>query len=231
MTTFAERVIRFNQNLHYNSRLPGNISVMNPFRENNEILSVSSLFYRKFYSDNNKRILILGINPGRLGAGATGIPFTDTKRLKGICDIQIESITTHEPSSVFIYEMIEAFGDVKKFYSAFYINSVCPLGFVKINSKGKAVNCNYYDDSKLQEAVTPFIKWNLREQVKIGCSTRTCYCLGSGKNFKFLKQLNDAEKYFEEIIPLEHPRFIIQYKLAQKRQYIDDYLKKLSLAH
>ena len=30
-------------------------------------------FYSKYYSDNNKRILILGINPGRFGSGITGI--------------------------------------------------------------------------------------------------------------------------------------------------------------
>lgn len=229
MTTFAERVIRFNRVLKFAGELPEGISVLNPFRDNREILSVSALFYRKFYNDNHKRFLILGINPGRLGAGATGIPFTDTKRLKQVCKINIESVSTHEPSSVFVYEMIEAYGGVKKFYSKFYINSVCPLGFVKINKRRKEVNCNYYDDKKLEEALTPFIKWNLLQQIKLGCSDDLCYCLGSGKNFNFLQRLNKEEKYFGRVIPLEHPRFIIQYKLSQKQKYIDDYLEKLGL--
>jgi len=49
---------------------------MNPFRENPEALIVSGKFYKKYYNDNNPRFLILGINPGRFGAGVTGIPFT-----------------------------------------------------------------------------------------------------------------------------------------------------------
>lgn len=48
---------------------------MNPFREGEEIFSVSSSFYRKFYTDNTPRHLILGINPGGFGAGVTAIPF------------------------------------------------------------------------------------------------------------------------------------------------------------
>jgi len=230
MTTFAERVISFNRKLDYKGNLPPAISVLNPFRQNKEILSVSSLFYRKYYNDTNPRVLILGINSGRLGAGATGIPFTDSRRLQQVCKINIASVVTHEPSSVFIYEMIEAYGGAEKFYSKFYINSVCPLGFVKVSKSGKQTNCNYYDDKKLQEALIPFIKWNLEQQIKIGCSRKFCYCLGAGKNFTFLQQLNNMEKYFDQIIPLEHPRFIIQYKRRQKKKYIGAYLKKLRLA-
>jgi hypothetical protein len=87
----------------------------------------------------------LGINPGRFGAGVTGIPFTDTKRLEEKCWLTIEGLTTYEPSSVFVYDVIEAYGGVEKFYSDYYISSVCPLGFVKFNEKGKEINYNYYD--------------------------------------------------------------------------------------
>ncbi|MDT8400626.1 MAG: DUF4918 family protein, partial [Bacteroidales bacterium] len=147
--SFAERVIQFNQELDFTGTLPPGIKLMNPFRQNPEILPVSSAFYRKFYDDNNPRKLILGINPGRLGAGATGIPFTDTKRLSGICDIEIESISTHEPSSVFVYEVIDSYGGPKAFYRDFFISSLCPLGFVRKNPKGNWVNCNYYDYENL----------------------------------------------------------------------------------
>ncbi|MGH8016208.1 MAG: SMUG2 DNA glycosylase family protein, partial [Candidatus Zixiibacteriota bacterium] len=103
------------------------------------------------------RKILLGINPGRLGAGATGIPFTDTKSLSEICEIPIESIETHEPSSVFIYELIDQYGGVDKFYSDFYINSVCPLGFLKLNKRQNWVNCNYYDNDELFQSVRSFI--------------------------------------------------------------------------
>ena len=158
--TFAEKILKFNSSLFLdNSILPEGIEVMNPFRDKNSTLinKLTSLFYNKYYNDNHTRKLILGINPGRLGAGATGIPFTDTKRLSGDCNIPVSEIRTHEPSSVFVYEMINAFGGPDLFYKSFYISSISPLGFVKINEKGKALNFNYYDRMDLQNAVTPFI--------------------------------------------------------------------------
>ncbi|MFO8066678.1 MAG: DUF4918 family protein, partial [Bacteroidales bacterium] len=157
MSTFAERVIDFNKKLHLDEKLPDGIRVMNPFTQNPEALKISSAFYRKYYNDNQKRRLILGINPGRFGAGVTGIPFTDTKRLSGKCGLDLTGKETHEPSSVFIYDVIDVYGGVKKFYSDFYINSPCPLGFVKTNEKGKEVNFNYYDSKELLKVVYPFL--------------------------------------------------------------------------
>ena len=81
--------------------------------------------------------IILGINPGRLGAGVTGIPFTDTKRLVTECKIPYSGKLTHEISSVFVYEMINAFGGVSNFYKKFYINSPFPLAITKTSSEGK----------------------------------------------------------------------------------------------
>ncbi|MFI5136454.1 MAG: DUF4918 domain-containing protein, partial [Sphingobacteriales bacterium] len=73
--TFAEKIVQFNKELDFDkSRLPAGIGIMNPFKDNNheQINAVSARFYQKYYSDNNQRILILGINPGRFGAGLTG---------------------------------------------------------------------------------------------------------------------------------------------------------------
>ena len=89
MKTFADRIIEFNRSLDFTGKLPEGINVMNPFRGNDYILSVSSAFYTKYYSDNKTRHLILGINPGRFGSGVTGVPFTDTKRLTGECGLDI----------------------------------------------------------------------------------------------------------------------------------------------
>ena len=82
MQTFGERVIDFNRNLTYNGNLPAGFQVMNPFLDNPETMKVMSEFYQKYYSDNRKRRFIIGINPSRNGAGVTGVPFTDTKRLE-----------------------------------------------------------------------------------------------------------------------------------------------------
>jgi hypothetical protein len=224
----ANRIIDYYENLDFNGKLPEGITMMNPIKEHAHIKKITIEFYMKYYNDNKKRSLILGINPGRLGAGSTGIPFTDTKRLIEKCKINVEEMHTHEPSSVFIYDVIEAYGGPKKFYQKFYINSVCPLGFTIAQKGKKDINYNYYDDEKLQDAVFDFIKWNIQTQIDLGCNTNKCYCLGTGKNFKFLKQLNAEEKYFDKIIPLDHPRYVMQYKAKEKESYISKYLELLN---
>ena len=226
MKTFAEKIIQFNRELSFRTKLPKGIGIMNPFQKNEEIIPIMESFYTKFYNDNSKRKLILGINPGRFGAGVTGIPFTDTKRLLELCDIKIESISTHEPSSVFIYELIEHYGGTSAFFSNYYINSICPLGFIEQNKNGTWVNRNYYDYRILFETMRPFIVSNLKKQIQFGIDTTVCYILGK-KNAKFFKLINDQEKLFDSIIIFDHPRYIQQYKSKYKDEYLSCYLEKL----
>src|SRR5574337_171958 len=169
--TFADRIIAFNRSLHFTGKLPKGIRIMNPFRENPEALKVSEIFYRKFCNDNRKRKFIMGINPGRFGAGLTGIPFTDPKRLKEKCGIEMSGPLAHEPSSVFIYTMIDAYGGVKKFYRDFFVNAICPLGFTSPGKKGE-VNYNYYDKPGLQKAVYPFILESLHAYLEFGIDAK-----------------------------------------------------------
>jgi hypothetical protein len=225
---FAEEVIQFFRGLEYNGALPEGISIMNPFRDKSRIIPVISQFYHKFYNDYNTRYLILGINPGRFGAGVTGIPFTDSKRLSEKCGLSIPGVDTFETSSVYIYEMIDAFGGVEKFYNKFFISAVCPLGFTAISSKGKCVNYNYYDSKKLTAAVRDFIINSLTKQLEFGIERDSCFCLGTGKNFKFLVQLNNELKFFDKIVPLEHPRYIMQYKTSQRDIYIKKYFEEFN---
>lgn len=225
--TFADQVIMYHDTLDYNGSLPDQISIMNPYKSSRQIREIARTFYDKFYGDEQKRHLILGINPGRLGGGSTGIPFTDTKRLASVCGIPWEDNDTHEPSSVFVYRLIEAFGGPDAFYSRFYINSVCPLGFTITNAAGKEINYNYYDRPDLQAAVYPFIVENIRRLLDMPCRNDKVFCLGTGKNFKFLKKLNDEYGFFGKVIPLEHPRYVMQYKAKEADRYIDDFVKLL----
>ncbi len=226
MKSFADKVIALNRNLDFTGSLPPGIRVMNPFRENPAIVPIAEAFYRKFYSDTRPRRLIMGINPGRLGAGATGIPFTDTKRLTEVCGLKGPDFNTHEPSSVFVYNLIAAFGGPEAFYGRYYINSVCPLGFVKKGSNGRWVNYNYYDDPALFEAVKPFMLENLQKQIGLGVDTGTCFSLGK-KNAQYLEALNREGKFFGQIVALDHPRYIVQYKSREMERYIDRYLDAL----
>ena len=229
MSTLAERIIEFNRTLDFNGDLPLGINIMNPFKGEGDILTVSSAFYQKYYNDNNLRHLILGINPGRFGAGVTGIPFTDTKRLTNECGLSYSGKETHEPSSVFVYEVIEAYGGVEKFYNDFYINSISPLGFTISDERGNEKNYNYYDSKELTENMYPFMVDNIYKQIALGMETDICFCFGTGKNDKFLRQLNDKYGFFKSIVALEHPRFVMQYKSKSKAEYIEKYMKAFSM--
>jgi hypothetical protein len=222
--TFAEKIINFNKSLDYGGKLPEGIQVMNPFKGDGGTMDVSSAFYRKFYNDPGPRHLILGINPGRFGAGVTGIPFTDSKRLRNACELEYSGIETHETSAVFVYDVIEAYGGPAKFYRDFYINSVCPLGFTISDEKGRVKNYNYYDSAELTELVRPFIIESIKKQIAFGIHTAVCFCFGTGKNEKFLRALNDEYAFFKTIIALEHPRFVMQYKARSKQIYLDKYI-------
>lgn len=227
LKTFADRVIAFNRQLDFSGSLPPGIRMLNPFRENPEILPIAESFYRKYYSDTRPRRLILGINPGRLGAGATGIPFTDTKRLAEACGLEPPAFQTHEPSSVFVYRLIDAFGGPEAFYGRYYINSVCPLGFVKQGANGRWVNFNYYDDAGLYDAVQPFILKTLRQLISLGVDAGACFALGR-KNARYLEELNHEKAFFGNIVALDHPRYIVQYKSKEMDAYIGRYLEAFS---
>ncbi|MCB0805840.1 MAG: DUF4918 family protein [Bacteroidales bacterium] len=217
----AEKIIQFNKQLEIGTQLPVGIEVMNPFRDEN-VMNLSAAFYRKFYSDNHQRKLILGINPGRFGAGITGIPFTDPVKLQQNCGIHNDLIKSKEPSAGFIYDMIEARDGVKRFYEKYLVHAVCPLGFTK-----GGVNYNYYDDKNLQKAVTPFIISSVTKFLTMNIDAEFCYCLGNGKNFKYLEELNRKEGFFGKVIPLPHPRWIVQYRRKKYHDFITHYLEIL----
>lgn len=223
--TFADKVIRYYHELTYTGApLPPGIRIMNPFREDAQVMQIVEAFYRKYYNDNKPRHLVLGINPGRFGGGLTGIPFTDPKRLLSECHIPYTGKVTHEPSSVFIYEMITAYGGVEAFYGDMYINSVCPLGFTSTDAKGREKNYNYYDGPELMTAVKHFAIDNIEKQIAMGVAIDTCFCFGTGKNEKYLRKLNDEHQFFKNLVVLEHPRFVMQYKMRSKQFYIDKYV-------
>jgi hypothetical protein len=226
MPVFSENVIAFNKELNFKGKLPANIRVLNPFKENSEAMALSEKFYRKFYDDRGKRKMILGINPGRFGAGLTGVPFSDSKRLTDVCCIPVTAIKSHEPSSVFIYDMIARYGGPVKFYGDYYINSVCPLGFIELNSKKNWINCNYYDHPELLARMRPFIVSSLQKQMKFGIERETGFILGK-KNADCFRTINEENKFFKSLVVLDHPRYIEQYRSKEREKFISGYLEKL----
>jgi len=202
--------------------MPEGISIMNPYADQ-ETWKIVEIFYRKFYSDTHPRAFIFGINPGRFGGGVTGIPFTDPMRLQYECGIPNPWKKQHELSALFIYQMIGEFGGVEDFYGKFFITALSPLGFTW---SGK--NLNYYDNKELLRQSEPFILRCIRRQLETIPTADTCYCLGEGENYRQFRRINDQHGFFKDIIPLPHPRWVMQYRRKNIADYIKLYVDRLN---
>lgn len=224
LMSWAEKILKFHFSLKTDILLPEGVEWLFPFN-NGKTKAVMEAFFTKYFDDNRPRILLFGINPGRFGAGITGTPFTDPIRLEQRCCIPNSFVKRQELSSVFIYEIIDGYGSIEEFYEDFYITSLCPLGFIK---NGK--NYNYYDSNALYQAVKPLILDNIRKQLDFGGSSKVALCLGHGKNYAFFKKINAEYQFFDEILPLPHPRWVMQYRLKKKTEFIRKYVEALNSA-
>lgn len=220
----SDTILNFYQNLNPSFALPCGVEMMNPY-DNGEATDIAYAFYHRFYDDTRHRILLFGINPGRFGAGVTGIPFTDPIRLERECGIENHLDKKPELSSKFVYEMITEYGGVERFYNDFFVTAVCPLGFTM---DGK--NLNYYDDKELLKNTETFIVETIRQQKKFLSSPEKCFCLGKGTNYKYFGRLNEKYQFFKNIIPLPHPRWVMQYRRKKKGYFIEEYVKELRKA-
>lgn len=220
-TSQASAILQFCRSIRPDFHLPEGISIMNPYLDP-VAWQIATTFYETYYSDHRPRTYIFGINPGRFGAGVTGIPFTDPIRLLEKCGIANEWKKQAELSSVFVYEMIDAYGGVKGFYQDFFITALSPLGYTKDNR-----NLNYYDDKALLKASEPFIVHCIKRQMATIPTSATCFCMGEGENFKQFTRLNDQYGFFKQIIPLPHPRWVMQYRRKRIAEYVELYVTKL----
>ena len=218
---FSEHILNFYDSLSSEWRLPRGVSLIYPF-DDPTVQGLMQAFYTKYYADESPRHFLFGINPGRFGAGQTGIPFTDPVHLESHCDIPNDIDKKHELSSIFIYKMIASLGGPNSFFSQFYITSLCPLGFIK---EGR--NYNYYDSKALYKTVKKQMVNAIETQISQLCNTDKAFSLGQGKNFKVFCELNEAFGWFEEVIPLPHPRWVMQYKRKHMEQYLMEYKVKL----
>lgn len=219
--TFAQQSIAFHKNLIPNFTLPNNVEWITAF-ENEETISTFSVFMKKYYSDTNKRHFLFGINPGRFGAGITGVAFTDPILLDEKLSIPNQFEKKHELSALFIHEVIDKFASPDDFYSRFYITSVNPVGLLK---NGK--NYNYYDHKATLKTIEPFIIEKTEEQLQFGAYRDVAFSIGKGKNFTYLNQLNKQHNWFNRIVALPHPRWVMQYRRKNKSLHIEKYFQQL----
>lgn len=219
---WSDEILQFFGTLKMDVLLPPGVEVLNPY-QNPDTFGYCQAFYQKFYQDSSPRHFIMGINPGRFGAGLTGIPFTDPQKLSEEVGIPNKLAGRAELSADFVYRVIHKLGGPTAFYSRFYIGSVSPLGFTR---GGK--NMNYYDDKTLQSAIEPFAERCLKKQLTFGLKTDVVFVLGEGQNFKYVSALNARLKVFDKVVPLAHPRFIMQYKRKQVAEYVHTYARLLN---
>lgn len=220
--TWATFLMNYYTNLQPPQPLPDDIYWLHP-QQQDDVYRIMSRFFDLFFNDSNQRTLLLGINPGRFGAGVTGVNFTAPRQLTQYCHIIHTLKERSELSAEFIYDMITQYGGPQAFYSRFFIGSVCPLGLMQ---HGK--NLNYYDDKNLLRIIEPFIVEKLSQLVSFNVNRKICFCIGGEKNYRYLNAFNNTYGWFEQIVPLPHPRFIMQYRRKQKQEYIDLYLKELA---
>lgn len=119
------------------------ISMLSDFLDNWDVMKQ---FEQQFYADGYPKVVLCGINPGRLGAGKTGIPFIDfaslSKMIPGI------DRNDSERSASFFFDVVQSIG-VKTFYQHFYVTNVSWIGFQQNNR-----NVNY---DQLPEAAKVFV--------------------------------------------------------------------------
>ena len=181
--------------------IPHGISIINPYKYK-KINWVIHKFYKKYFDDNRDRVF--------------GISFTDPVALSEYCGIENDLGTKKELSSKFIYKMIKEYGGVKRFYSNIFLSALFPLAIIKDRK-----NYNYYDEKGLYEFLKPFIVTAIKKQVGFGAVKDFAVCLGK-ENAKYFSEINDEYKIFDDIRVLDHPRYIMQYRLG----LVDDYIKK-----
>ena len=219
--TFSSQILDFYFSLSSKPPLPQGVEAIYPF-DNPETKTLMQTFFNRYYNDTNPRTYLVGINPGRLGSGITGIGFADAYHLETVCGMENSFDKRVEISASFMFEVMEAYGGVEKFYKDFFFTTVMPLGLLKNNK-----NYNYYDDMETQTALEPYIEETLLKQMSFPQAKPNIICVGQGKNLKYLEAFNKKHHCFESIAVVPHPIWVMQYRRKEKEKYIGVYLDAL----
>jgi Domain of unknown function (DUF4918) len=218
---FSTKAIKYFCNLKTPHIKSSGVGVINPY-DKDDVKEIIKKFYTKYYDDDNERLFIVGINPGRFGGGLTGVAFTDPVALRENCKIENNLGDRKELSSKFVYAVARKVGGAEKFFSGVFLTALYPFA---ITHNGK--NYNYYDERPLFDLLKNDIVENVQRQIKFGARRDFAILLGK-KNAEFFSIINEEYKFFKKIIVLEHPRYVMQYKLKKIDSYIKKYLAAIN---
>ncbi|OGX88908.1 uracil-DNA glycosylase family protein [Hymenobacter glacialis] len=222
MSAFATQLLKFLSSFPLPLGLPAGVAAASPFREP-AVQELLAQFAHQYYVEAPPRVAVLGINPGRLGMGRTGVAFTDPTALAEHCGIG-HDLPRQRPelSSQFIYAVVNEMGGPAAFYRHFYLGSVYPLVLLR-----EGLNYNYYDSPALLKSLWPNMRSSLRQQVQaLGLRRDVAVSLGK-RNGLFFNKLNDELGLFERIVVLDHPRYLMQYRRRDLEQNIAHYVAEL----
>lgn len=167
-----------------------------------------------YYPSDPNRIVLCGINPGKNGAGKTGIPFIDFRSLSHLLpDTKQDDC---ESSAEFIYSIISEIG-VKPFNRHVYMTNLSWFGYVK---DGR--NLNYY---KLPEKLIHVFTSSFIEEMKM-VKPKAIIPLSIDVE-KSLKKMKQEEKLtFPVVERLPHP-YYCSIQSHHDDDYREMYVKKI----
>lgn len=187
-----------------------NISILDGFHQN---LGLVKKYYETLYKLQGERIVLCGINPGRNGAGKTGIPFID---FRGASHVLSDVFNDDwERSAQFILSIIKEVG-IEDFYKSVYMTNISWFGFKK---DGK--NLNYY---KLPPHLAKTFTESFIDEMEF-VKPKVIIPL-SKKVEKTLREMVKSKKLNYPVAPrLPHPYYCSIGENAEK--YKVDYLKAI----
>jgi len=185
-----------------------NICVLSNFLSHRQVMED---FWRRFYPEELPRRVICGLNPGRFGAGLTGVPFTDFQTLSRWMP-SVEGQDT-EPSAQFFAKIVDAIG-VDSFFQRFYVTNVSAVGYVK---DGR--NLNYHD---LPADALEVVEQNFTEEMRLVAPTRV---VALGKHaYATVKKTLPSDI---DITYLAHPSWIMTYRRRELDAWVQRYVGAL----
>jgi len=221
-TTFADRLLSFLTTFPGPAApLPHDVQAVSPYQEPGP-QGLLTQFAQRHYQGPQPRVALLGINPGRLGNGRTGVAFTDPAALTA-WGIANDLPRRREPSSEFVQAVVVDMGGPQMFYQHFFLGSLYPLVLLK-----DGLNYNFYDSPAVTQALWPTIQDSLQRQVtEVGLHRHAAVCLGR-RNGQYLQKLNDELHLFDTIHILDHPRYLMQYKRRALAENVARYVDVLN---
>jgi len=154
LDTYEHLRVNYIESGKMNALLKGSdVSILDIFLDN---WGVVTQFKQQFYKDGFPKTVLCGINPGRLGAGKTGIPFIDFASLSQM--VRSVNCDESERSAKFFFDVVQEIG-IEKFYRNFYVTNISWVGYTNNNK-----NVNYYqlpDDAK--KFVYDMFQWEMQQ--------------------------------------------------------------------